>query len=76
MFIIVMGTESKEFVALGTTEENVKKALVKEWNSSQREAKKHFEAFEPWIVKDAEELQDYYGFTLYELEPNTATSMY
>lgn len=55
MFVAIMSSESYEWVGLGKTEAEAKRSILKEWNSSERRDRVTLEDLEEW-----------YGFSVYQ----------
>lgn len=75
IYIAQMESESYSWIAAGLTEEESKKALLKEWNKHQKELKEIYERdpfFRAHIYKSVEALERNYDICVYELEPGQA----
>lgn len=67
MYVGVMQSESKEWVALGNTEEEVLEAIRRKWNKEQRIMKQNGWINREYIYANVDDLNDDYGVSIYEL---------
>ena len=75
MYIGVMQSESKEWVALGNTEEEVLEAIRRKWNKEQRIMKQNGWINREYIYAKVDDLNDDYGVSIYELNPGECDYM-
>lgn len=61
MFVALMSSESYEWVGLGKTEAEAKRSILKKWNSSDRRDR-----------MTLKELEEWYGFSVYQCEVGEA----
>lgn len=75
MYVGVMQSESKEWVALGNTEEEVLEAIRRKWNKVQRIMKQNGGINREYIYANVNDLNDDYGVSIYELNPGECDYM-
>ena len=71
MFIAMMDSETKTWIAKGKTEQDAKEALRKAWNKDQNRIMKYMgengEIFIPIICKNTDDLDEMYGVSIFDL---------
>lgn len=67
MFVATMESESMSWVSLGSTKEEALEAIRKKWNTRQRVLKKSGRIYGTMIFKNTEDIDNYYGISVYEL---------
>jgi len=66
MFVAMMESESRSWVALGKTEKEAKNAILAEWNELQRMLGNH--GFNNNWCESVEELEEWYQVTVVRLD--------
>ena len=74
MYIARMFSESKEWIALGNTEEEAKTAILTEWNEKQRRLEKFrwergYDGEEAYYYDDVAALEEDYDIVVFKLMP-------
>ena len=73
VFVAQMSSECFDWLAVGRTEEEAKKSILKAWNRRQFHLKKSNYARSSYYFRNVDDLDEEYGITVTEIEIGKGT---